>query len=66
MAGPSKGKLVFTYKCKLVLIIFNIGIRLSFLSQADQNKYEMVFSQAAGGNNILTGKLRIIDKKYGC
>lgn len=27
---------------------------MSFLAQADQNKYEMVFSQAAGGNNILT------------
>lgn len=33
-----------------------IGIRLSFLAQADQNKYEMVFTQAAGGNTILTGK----------
>ncbi|GAA5815342.1 hypothetical protein MFLAVUS_008849 [Mucor flavus] len=29
-------------------------IRLSFLAQADQNKYEMVFTQAAGGNTILT------------
>ncbi|CAO3703047.1 unnamed protein product [Rhizopus stolonifer] len=30
------------------------GIRLSFLAQADQNKYEMVFTQAASGNDILT------------
>ncbi|KAL7335733.1 hypothetical protein PS15p_201163 [Mucor circinelloides] len=30
------------------------GIRLSFLAQADQNKYEMVFSQVAGGNNVLS------------
>ncbi|CAO3649843.1 unnamed protein product [Mucor fragilis] len=30
------------------------GIRLSFLAQADQNKYEMVFSQVAGGNSVLS------------
>ncbi|KAI8636920.1 hypothetical protein BD408DRAFT_425404 [Parasitella parasitica] len=30
------------------------GIRLSFLAQADQNKYEMLFSQVAGGSNILS------------
>ncbi|KAI8984113.1 hypothetical protein BDF20DRAFT_858003 [Mycotypha africana] len=30
------------------------GIRLSFLAQADQSKYEKIFTQATKGNDILT------------
>lgn len=60
MAGPSKGTLDTLYNnCKLILF-FITGIRLSFLAQADQNKYEMVFSQVAGGSNVLSGMISYI------
>jgi hypothetical protein len=60
MAGPSRGTLDTSYtNCELILF-FIIGIRLSFLAQADQNKYEMVFSQVAGGSSVLSGMLSYI------